>query len=286
MKRIMGLALALMIIATLANAQKPTGYSLKKGDVFTMTQVTKQDVKQEAMGQSIESIQNTENVDEIEVMAVNGNSYTLKVTAMKRSVAMSSPMGSMEMSSDIEGGQNAPMKIMTNKSYMVELSNKGKVSKVSGVEEMKASMKQEFEAANLGANSDQMLVTYTEDLLKTTIETVFSIYNEVEAAEWSNTSATVVNGLPITYENSFKWDNDKTILAEATMTINGSTEAMGQSLSTDMKGDQQTIIDLDVKTGMPMTTQSMQSFEGSIETQGMSIPMTIKSEIKTTIVKK
>ena len=113
-----------------------------------------------------------------------------------------------------------------------------------------------------------------------------AIYGESNSSSWTVKTASVVNNIPVELENSYSWDDDKTILAEANIDISGTMEAMGTTVKTAMKGDQQTIIDLDVKTGMPSKIQAIQTLEGNIEAQGMTIPMNIVSETTTTIVKK
>lgn len=286
MRRIMGLALALIMTVSLVNAQKPTGYNLKKGDKFTMTAVIKQDIKQEAMGQSMTTEQTISNTDELEVTAVDGDVYTIKLTAIRRAISMQSPMGANEMDSDDEGGQHTPLRVMSGKSYSVEMNKMGKILKVTGVEDMKSAMMKEMSDAGMGAVADQMLASYNNDLLKSSLESQMAIYGESNSSEWTVKTSSVVNNIPVELENNYRWDNDKTILAEAKIDISGTMEAMGTSMKTAMKGDQQTIIDLDIKTGMPSKIQAIQTVEGNIEAQGMTIPMNIVSETTTTIVKK
>ncbi|MFT7149372.1 MAG: hypothetical protein ACI82Q_001231, partial [Nonlabens sp.] len=132
----------------------------------------------------------------------------------------------------------------------------------------------------------QMLASYNNDLLKSSLESQMAIYSESNSPEWTVKTTSVVNNIPLELENNYRWDNDKTILAEAKIDISGTMEAMGTSMKTAMKGDQQTIIDLDIKTGMPSKIQAIQTVEGNIEAQGMIIPMNIVSETTTTIVKK
>lgn len=285
MRRIMGLALALIMTVSLVNAQKPTGYNLKKGDKFTMTAVIKQDIKQEAMGQTMTTEQTISNTDELEVTAVNGDIYTIKFTGMRRAVSMQSPMGSNEMDSDEEGTQHAPLRIMSGKTYSVEMNRMGRVLNITGVEDMRSAMMKEMSDAGMGAVADQMLASYNDDLLKSSLESQMAIYSESNSSEWTVKTTSVVNNIPVELENSYRWDDDKTILAEAKIDISGTMEAMGTTVKTAMSGDQQTIIDLDVKTGMPSKIQAIQTVEGNLEAQGMTIPMNIVSETTTTIVK-
>lgn len=286
MRRIIGLALVLMMTVSLAYAQKPTGYTLKKGDVFTMATVVKQDIQQEVMGQSMTTDQLISNTDELEVTAVDGDVYTIKVTGIKRMISLQSPMGSTEMDSDKEGDEHVALRVMSGKTYSIEMNSLGKVLKVLGVEDMKSAMKKEMTDAGLGEAVDQVLASYTTELLKNTMEGQLGIYDRSNGSEWIVKTSSVVNNIPVELENTYRWDDNKTILAEAKIDINGTMEAMGTEVKTAMSGDQQTIIDLDIKTGMPSKIQSIQTVEGNIEAQGMTIPMNIVSETTTTIVKK
>ena len=286
MRRIMGLALALMMTVSLANAQRPTGYNLKKGDKFTMTAVIKQDIKQEAMGQTMTTEQSISNTDELEVTAVNGDVYTIKLTGIRRAASVQSPMGSTDIDSDKDGDIHSTMRILTGKSYSFEMNKMGKVLKVMGVEEMKNAMNQEMSDAGMGAAADQMLAAYSGDMLKDGLSAQLAFYEGNNGSEWTSKTSSVINTLPVELENSYKWDGDRTILAEAVIDMSGTMERMGTSVKTAMSGDQQTIIDLDVKTGMPSKIQAIQTVEGNLEAQGMTIPMNIVSETTTTIVKK
>ncbi len=286
MKRIIGLALMLMMITSLANAQKPTRYNLKKGDVFTLTANIKQDIEQEVQGQSITTDQSIVNTDELEVTSVDGDVYTIKITGKRRAIALESVMGSQEMDSDKDDAASMPLKILNGKFYIIEMNSLGRVLKISGVSEMRDVMKKEFSDAGMGAVADQMLASFNEDVMKNSFESQMSIYDENNGSEWTVTTTSVVNNIPVELVNSLRWDDDKTILAEATIDMSGTMEMMGTSVKSVMTGDQQTIIDLDSKTGMPTKIQSIQTVDGNLEAQGMTIPMSIVSETTTTIVKK
>lgn len=286
MRRSIRLALALMMTISLAHAQKPTGYILKKGDVFTMATVAKQDIQQEVMGESMTTEQTISNTDELEVTAVNGDIYTIKITGIRRAASVQSPMGTTDIDSDKDGDINSTLRIMSGKSYSVEMNSMGKVLKAIGVEEMKKAMSQEMTDAGMGASADQVLAAYSDEMLMNGLNAQLAFYEGNTGSEWTSKTSSVVNNLPVELENSYKWDGDLTILAEAKIDMNGTLEIMGTSLKTAMAGDQQTIIDLDIKTGMPSKIQSIQMVEGNIEADGMTIPMSIVSETTTTIVKK
>ena len=104
--------ISLLMMASMTYAQKPSGYNLKQGDKFTMTRVTDVATKQQAMGQSTEISEITTVVEALEVIAVSNNVYTIKSTPTKRKLAISAPMMSQEMNSDLDGNQNLPFNVL------------------------------------------------------------------------------------------------------------------------------------------------------------------------------
>jgi len=276
----------LMIIVMGAFAQKPTRYNLKKGDIFLMTARIKQDIQQQIQGQSITTDQNLINADELEVIAVNGDFYTIKITSVRRVISLQSPMGNTEMDSDNKDQNSLPLRIMNGKSYAVEMDRLGRILKVLGTSDMRNAMRNEFNDAGMGAVADQMLANYSDDLLKNSMESLMAIYDQDNGSEWTIKTAAVVNNIPVDMENTFSWGDDDTLLALAKINVNGTMSVMGTEVNTEMKGNQETTIDLDVKTGMPKKVEAIQKVEGNLYATGITIPMTIISETSTTFEKK
>ncbi len=286
MRKSITVAMLLLISVAVAYAQRPSHYNLKKGDKFTVTSEAEIDMTQEAMGQSIETAQAITVIDELEVTSVDGDTYTIKSTGIRRRVSISSSMMSTEMDSDLEGEQNVPFKLMTGKSYSFKMSKYGKVLELIGLETMKEDIKKEMVGTIYEATSDQILTAFDRETLMTSLQSQFDIYDSEGKNEWSASTKAVVNNIPIEFTNNYKWDNDETILAEAEITMDGSTDAAGMTMKMVMKGNQQTIFDLDKKSGMPVQIQTQQTMSGDLEAQGMKIPMTMKTESKITIEKK
>ena len=56
-------------------------------------------------------------------------------------------------------------------------------------------------------------------------------------------------------------------------------------LSFDMNGNQQSIVDLDQKNGMPLKLQTIQTLKGEMEAQNTKVPTTMITKTTTTIAK-
>lgn len=286
MRKRMMLTMSLLLTVTIAQAQKPSGYKLNKGDKYTITSETDIGTSQEAMGQTIETNQTALNVNDYEILEVNGDIYTLRATNVRRKVTISSAFMSTEMDSDVEGDQNVPFKLMTGKSYTFKMNKFGQILEINGLESLKADLKKELEGTMFSATADQILTVYDQKMIKGELEAQFTFYNTGSGSEWTTKTDSNVNNIPASFENKYKWDNDKTILLSSTISVDGDIPAMGQAMKTVLNGDQQTIIDLNRQTGFPTKIQSQQQMKGSMEAQGMQIPMTMTAETTTTVVKK
>lgn len=286
MRKSITLTMLLLISITVANAQRLSGYNLAKGDKFTMTVKTDVTTNQQAMGQSIETSQIISATDELEVTDVKGDVYTIKNTTVRKTVSIQSPMMSTEMDSDLEGEQNLPFKIMTGKSYSFRMNKKGQILELIGLDVLKSEVKKEMAGTPFAGTADQILTVFDYETIKSNLEAQFTLYTDAGKDEWSTNTKTVVSNIPVEYANNFRWDNNNTILAEAKIDLNGSTDAAGMTMKMALDGDQQTIYDLDQKTGFPAKIQTQQSMTGNMEAQGMQIPMTIKTAATTTIEKK
>ena len=286
MKKSMMLAMSLLMMVAMAQAQKPEGYKLNKGDKYVITSETDIGTSQEAMGQKVETNQTALAVNDFEVLEVNGDVYTLKTTNVRRKITISSSFMSTEMDSDLEGDQNIPFRLMAGKSYTFKMNKFGQILEINGLDELKAGLKEGLGGTMFGATSDQIITIYDRKTVMGELESQFSFYNTGKGEEWTTNTSTNVNNIPASFVNKYKWDGDKTILLSSTISVDGDIPAMGQSMKTVMEGDQQTIIDLNQSSGFPDKIQTQQQMKGTMTAQGMEIPMTLTTETKTTVVKK
>lgn len=286
MRKSIMLAVSLLITISVVQAQKPSGYNLKKGDKFSLTRINSVTTIQEAMGQSIETKQIETTIEDLEVTESTGDAFIIQVNTGRRKINISSPMMSQVMDSDLAGDQNKPFKMMTGKPFSFKMNKKGQILEVIGLDNMKAAMRKEMMSSAFAEATDDLLSVYAESAVKSILEAQFTFYNTGSGDTWTQKSSVVATNIPIELTNNLSWDNDKTILSQADIKLNSSTNLGGLDMKFVLAGDQKAIIDLDQKSGFPLKVQVLQELKGSMQAQGQDIPMTMTTETTTTIVKK
>lgn len=285
MKFIIALITAGLSLIPASKPAKIDGYDFKKGEKYELKVSMDQQVTQSAMGQTMETKSKIETIEEMEVLDVSGDVFTIKITGKKRYMNMSIPtMGDQVMDSDGSGPMDQPFKIMTGKSYTIKMNRIGKVLEIEGLEEMVKTMKEEFSGTQFAAQAGQLLSVYEKEALMNTLTTQFLIYPENGENEWSQSSTMVVGNIPVELSTELSYKDDKTIYGEGKVGMDGDISTMGMTMQAKMDGTQQTIIDL-ASNGVPSKIQTIQEAEGELEAQGQKIPMSISTESTTTYVK-
>ena len=195
---------------------------------------------------------------------------------------MQAPGQEMAMDSRKEGDSNLAFKALTGKSFHFVMDKKGKVSSIEGLDEYHTAIKSELTGTSLESGIESIIESVSEAALITGIEGQFWIFPNADEATWNRSSETISNGLPVKISSEFYWDSDASILAAGEMTLEGATTVQGMDMSTSMKGTQNTIFDLDKNTGLCTLIQTQQEMIGTMEMQGMSIPMVNKTTTSVT----
>lgn len=286
MRKSIMLVVSLLMTISMVYGQRPSGYNLKNGDKYNVTKVNKVTTIQEAMGQTIETKEEETNMEELEVIAVNGDVYTIKVTTIRKVINISSPMMSQVVDTEQAGPQNAPFKKMIGKSFSFTMNKKGQVLELLGLDNMKAAMRKEMMAGQFPEATEDLLSVYDYKTVKNNLEDQFGIYNKGAGDAWSKKGTVVTSSVPVEVTTNYRWDNDKTILAQADIVVNSSVNMGGMDIKFALSGDQKTIIDLDSSNGVPSKTQVIQELKGSMNAQNTDIPMTATTEMTITLVKK
>ena len=285
MRRVLS-AMLLVCVTISLSAQKPTKYSLKVGDKFEFTSVADQSLVQTVMNQEQATDQEITAKEEIEVMAFENGVYTMKSTNLMQVFDMSSPMGGQTIHSDSAGLNNLPFRIMKGTSYTFSMKETGEVTSVMGLEELRSSMKEKLAGTIYEANADQITGVYEEKTLMNQLNVTYFIYPENSVNEWTNSYSTVVNNIPVDFTTKLYWDDEDTIFGVADVKLEGDIEMQGMSIQMNLGGGQKAIIDVDPATGMPTKIQSIQDMDGEMMASGMTVPMTMNTEVTTTISKK
>ncbi|WP_268123509.1 DUF6263 family protein [Roseivirga pacifica] len=285
----MKLIMTLLVGAlTLLPTAKPKidGYNFKKGEKYELNVIMAQSITQSVMGQEMLTKMNMETTELLEVVDVSGDVFTIKVTGKRRFLKMNMPNGMGETIMNSEGSEaiDKPFSIMVNKSYSMKMNRQGKVLELIGVDEMVEAMEKELAGTQFAAQSGELLAIYSEDNLKTTMNTQFEIYPEDGKREWGIHNVTVVSNIPVDVSMDMSFKDDQTIYGEGTISMDGDISAMGMNMKAKMNGTQQSIFDL-ASNGVPTKAQTIQEVSGNLDAMGQKIPMTINTEATTTYVK-
>lgn len=277
--------LALLMLLTVGlMAQRPSGYKLKLGDQFRVTVTIKQNIEQTMLGQTMETKQTISTVDLYEVVAVTSEGYKMRTTGLSRSLNTETGGGSVTMDSGMEGDDHLAFRVLTGKSYYVTMNQYGRFLSLEGMDSFNSAVKTELEGTALEDQSNELLAGFDEAILSTSFNGQFYIYPEPEVP-WERTVKSAVNGLPVSVTYDFSWKDNNTILATGDMTMSGELESMGQIMTADMAGTQTSEFKLDAATGLATIIKTLQDMDGSLELQGISVPMVLNTEVTVRITK-
>ncbi|MFY0591264.1 DUF6263 family protein [Roseivirga sp.] len=286
MRRSIKLVIALLMITSIAFAQKPTGYSLKVGDNFSLTRVTDIATTQQVSGQSTEISEVTTIEELLEVTSIANNIITIKATPLRRKLGVTAPMMSQEMDSDRPGEQNLPFKLLVGESYSFTMDKTGTILQIKDIDKMRASIRKKFSATRFAEAADDLLSVFSQEAIKRELEAQFNIYDVSAGNTWTKRMKTVSAEIPTDLNNNYRWGNANTILVNASLAVNGATVISGMNMNFNMTGDQQSTINVDQQNGFPNKIETVQTLKGNMEVQNTNVPTTIVTKVTSTFVKK
>lgn len=262
----------------------PTEYNLKSGDQFKVAVTIKQNIDQTMLGQVMKTTQTINTVDLYEVVSVTEASYLLKTTGLSRSLLTETPQGSVSIDSDLDGDDHLAFRALTGKSYYAEMNKYGRLLRFSGLEELKKAVEDDLEGTMLQGSADQLMLAFDPETLGTAFDGQFYIYQE-PGKSWNRDSEMVVNNLPISVSYDFSRSATNEITAKGAMVLTGEIEAMGQTVTAEMTGDQTSIFKLDPVTGLSKSIRTTQDMDGALEVQDISVPMVLKTIVEVVITR-
>ncbi len=285
LKKSLLLLFTLFFIATLAQARQISGYDLKKGDTFTITSDFDQDITQSIMGQQMEIKQLISTSEKLEVLDVKDGIFTLSSTNIFTKQTISSPMGSQTMDSNGNTQFDAPFKVLKGKTYQFTMNKYGEVLEIMGINELRATIEKEIAGTPLAANLEQLMDTFKEENLKSNLLIRYEIYPTTKVEQWTKQKSISLNNMPVDLNSEYLFIGDDQIMVNSELSISGKGAFNGMQLDMDLSGTNEGMYNLNSETGMSDTSEVTSNLEGSVEAQGMSIPMTILSVTTTTITK-
>lgn len=256
-------------------------YNLTVGDSYHIKVNQSQEISQIIMGAPNTINTENESLELLEVEEVtSAGDYMLRLTVLEQKTVVSSPMMSMVEDTekpDIGSGLYPALK---NTSYTFIMSEKGRILGISGLEEIKKDLKSEL-AGNPQASA-QIEALFSEELIRSTLELRFSFFPDTQTMNWSENKTLTMNAMPIEMATDYSYTNNYTIDAVSKITIEATTVQMGTNVDLKLNGKQNASYTLHEVSGIPLSFESVNDVSGNAAAAGMQIPMTIKTDTKTT----
>jgi len=301
----LGLLSVLFLVSGPVVAEKPTRkakdsfsykqevflkFNLKPGDQYRFSSVVKQHIVQEAMGQQITTTQDIATDYIYDVKSVEEGVTTINVTFS--AVKMDTDVAGMQQlsydSANPDAGTNE-LKVMSNlvgKSFLMYINEEGSVEKVEGLAEIIGGvegpqselLKQSFGDSSMIQNMSQITNIYPNrkvNIGDTWVKTFSGpIAGMMQSEATSNFALSQVTGDVAVLEVDGQMKFSKL--------TGGGGNPMLQGAEFNLNGTQQGTMEVDIASGLPVQTKLKQDISGSLEIQGMQIPMSIVSDITIT----
>lgn len=293
-KKLSAIVLA-FICAVASYAQTGQGATLKfnpeNGSNYVVNMNTTSNVIQNMMGQEMK-ITVISNVASLYNVQDAGENKEIKVTYESLKVQTEIMGQYMQMDSedpDTTNQQNKLLRSLKGAYFVAVINPSGKLISIK-------ENTLESKTAGLSGMEKQMLKGMLgEEAIKTTMEQGFNIYPDkasVKAGDaWTNTTSMEVP-YKMTGTTTYTLDKIENNKAFVNYTNNLSTNGSqkmtmnGMEMNVTVTGTGKGNMELDVSTGMPMLVTLTQTVKGNMEIMNQTVPLTMVSDIKTTVIKK
>jgi hypothetical protein len=288
MKKI--ILLASVAFATTGFAQKVNNkLTFTKGQKMEVVTEIKRNMNLEVMGQSMETVSNVTFTESYDVQDATANSASIEHKVKRLLLDITGGMGgSQSFDSEKESDMNGEMGKMFKKSlknkYTITVDPTGKITAVKADDDNPNAKKTEEDQAaqmvsgQLGLNMD---------LPKEGDLTVFKLLSEKEVGQGSSwiDSSSSTEGKKVMTNYTVSGITNTEILLDYSSTIDTHTtqQMMGQEATINLKDKVTGKVILDRKTGLLKQKTASAVSEGSIDAQGMSIPLSGKSNATITV---
>ncbi len=294
MRKIVFAFLSLSLMLSTASAQVKLSFNPEKGTKYQYTQETVQLLKQTAMGQEIPMemdvtmsyIMNIKEKNTKETVAqctYQDISYVLSSAMMKMGYDSKNPL---ENPSEMDKMMGKMLGSLIGKPFEMHIASDGSVSSVTGMDAIAESMSQAVAAdgpmaMQVGASMKQQ---FNNETIKNQFEQSLKIYpaNLVkEGDSWEASQVMSVSGMNLEMKTKYTLKNVQrntaSIGIESVISMVPSAGMEGK-----LSGIQTGTMEVNVKTGMPISSELSQNIKGSLKANGMDVLMDIASKTKTT----
>lgn len=283
MKKRLLTSLLFLASVTVLTAQITLSFNPGKGSKYQYHFTSKQDIKQNVMGQDFPMKQNMVMVYDMDIVEKGKESVKAAFTYREVFYEISSAMMNVKYDSKSEIDNSNPMneimaKIFSgllNKQFEATIAPDGSVLSVTGMEAilegMTAALGDDAQAAAIGEGMKQQL---SNEAMKNTFEQSMKIYPKEKikvGSTWNveQNVATTSGNMNINSVYELKSTDKK----NASVEVKSKVEGMNGQLT----GVQTGTLEFDVKSGITKSSNIVQEMKGNMTVQGMEVSMEISS---------
>jgi len=262
-------------------------FNLKPGNKYLFSSIVKQHITQEMIGQQVVTTQNMSSDYIYDVQSAQGGTTIINVTfsAIKMDTDVAGGMQQLHYDSSNPEAGTEELKVISNlvgKSFLMHINEEGRVERVEGLDKIIGSvdaqraeiLKQSFGDSSMIQNMNQMINIYPNQTVN-------------KGDVWTKSFSGPVAGM---FQSTVTSDFALSDITgnSAMLAVNGqmgfsklknSGNPLLQGAEFNLSGTQKGTLEVDIESGLPIQTILKQDISGSIEIQGMQIPMTIVSDI-------
>lgn len=262
--------------------------NLKKGLKYLFTTNTSQSIAQEVMGNKMDIKQHT-NIDYVyEVIESNEQGMHIKTTYQDILIDTKTPQGNIAYDSKKQNNADSKLKNIGNmvgKSFTMQVSAEGEVTKVEGMQEIVNSI------GGDAATQQLLKQQFSDSAFINMMNMALNIYpnKKINIGEsWQKDfNAEMAGMMQMNTQNTYTLTNlekdNATIAIKSTINLSPlSSKGILGNIEVNLKGTQNGTIKSDRKSGMITTSTIHQEIKGDVSAQGMKIPMNIISDITLT----
>lgn len=301
MKKILTLFIVSIFVLTAGAQSSNLALNLEKGTTYKQVTNSTSNITQEVYGQSMNIAMTMNGTMLFQVKSIDDEGFDMRVRIEKLAMNMTMPNGKMDFSSDKNDSSDVFSSIlrqMTTTSFDIKMTKSGKVANINNVDQIWESVINNFTQvpeAQRTQMKNQIMNAYGGAALKGNIEMVTAIFPEQKVKKgdkWS-VETKLESGMAAKVNTEYEFsDNDENyhlISGHAlfeTANKDAYVETNGMPLKYDLSGTIESKIKVDKSTGWIIEADIKQDIKGNAyikENQqvpdGMTIPMTIKSEM-------
>jgi hypothetical protein len=292
MRRVIFTGLFLLSGLAVASAQVKLSFNPAKGKKYEYAMQMVQTIEQNAMGQKIPMETEMDMKYLMEIKDKNSQQTQAQFTYRDISYVLSSPMMKMgydsknpvENPSEMDRTLNRIFSTLIGKPFTLNVAPDGSVKSVTGMDAIAGNMTRAVAAdGQMAAQvSAQMKQQFSDEAVKNMFEQSLKIYpaSAVKPGDsWNTESTAAVSGMNTTVKTRYTLKevkkNEATIAVESTVDMQPGAGVEGK-----LSGTQTGTMLVDVKTGMPVSSELSQNIKGSIKTQGIDVLMDLSTKTK------